>query len=248
MALKFIPPDDDAPADPNGSPEPQPNSAHAPNSNYEHARNSNTPPSAVTLTRAERNCRWLEKFILVPDGKLVGQPLRLPDFFRDDIVAIYDNEFGPTRRAIISRGRKSGKTLECAALVLLHLCGPEARRNAQLYSAAMSRDQASLIFDHARRMIQLSPTLRDVVHVRDSAKELLCPDLGTFYKALSADSTTAMGKNPSLVIFDELGQVRGSRFSLFEALENGNRRTRGPAEHRHLDASGERSGFIVDLD
>jgi hypothetical protein len=144
--------------------------------------------------------------------------LRLPDFFKEDLIAIYDNEVG-TRRAIISRGRKSGKTLECAALVLLHLCGPEARRNSQLDSAAMSRDQAALIFDHARKMVQLSPTLREVVHIRDSAKELLCPEVGTFFKSLSADSTTAMGKNPSLVIFDELGQVRGPRWALFESLE-----------------------------
>jgi phage terminase large subunit-like protein len=176
------------------------------------------PTGSAQLSRAERNIRWLEKFILVPDGKSVGQPLRLPEFMRDDLIAIFDNPYG-TRRAIISRGRKSGKTLECAALVLLHLCGPEARQNSQLYSAAMSRDQAALIFDHARKMVQLSRTLREVVHVRDSAKELLCPELGTFYKALSADSTTAMGKNPSLVIFDELGQVRGPRFSLYEALE-----------------------------
>jgi phage terminase large subunit-like protein len=48
---------------------------------------------------------------------------------------------------------------------------------------------------------------------------LLCPELGTKYRALSAEAHTAYGLNPSLVIFDELGQCRGPRSSLYEALE-----------------------------
>ena len=137
---------------------------------------------------------------------------------RADFTAIYDNPHG-TRRAIISRGRKNSKTCECAFIVLLHLCGPEAKTNSQLYSCAQSRDQAAVLFDYARKMIAISPPLRDVVHIRDAAKELFCPELGTLYKALSAESTTAMGRNPSLIIHDELGQVRGPRFSLYEAME-----------------------------
>ena len=31
--------------------------------------------------------------------------------------------------------------------MLLHLCGPEAKQNSQLYSLAQSRDQASVLFD-----------------------------------------------------------------------------------------------------
>jgi phage terminase large subunit-like protein len=43
--------------------------------------------------------------------------------------------------------------------------------------------------------------------------------LGTRYRALSADATTAYGLSPQLVIHDELGQVRGPRSALYEALE-----------------------------
>jgi phage terminase large subunit-like protein len=127
---------------------------------------------------------------------------------RDDLYAIYDNEFGPTRRAIISRGRKSAKTTECAFLLLLHLCGPEAKANSQLYSCAQSRDQAALLFDYASKIVRISPTLREVVHIRDAAKELVCTELGSRFKALSADAVTAMGRNPSFTVFDELGQQR----------------------------------------
>jgi len=137
---------------------------------------------------------------------------------QDDFIAIYDNPAG-TRRALISRGRKNAKTVEAALIVLLHLCGPEAKPNSQLKSTATSRDQAAILFSLAVKMVRLNPDLNAVIQVRDTAKELLCPDLGTHYKALSADATTAYGLSPSLIVHDELGQVKGPRSELYEALE-----------------------------
>jgi phage terminase large subunit-like protein len=142
----------------------------------------------------------------------------LREWQRDALHAIYDNPNG-TRRAILSFGRKNGKTALCAFLLLLHLCGPEAKANSQMYSAAQSRDQAGLLFDLAAKCIRLSAELHDDVKIRDTAKEILCPELGTYYKALSAEATTAFGLNPRLVVHDELGQVRGPRSTLYEALE-----------------------------
>ena len=57
------------------------------------------------------------------------------------------------------------------------------------------------------------------VTIQETAKSLICPELGTRYRALSADATTAYGLSPQLVIHDELGLVRGPRSPLFEALE-----------------------------
>src|SRR5690606_16513828 len=39
------------------------------------------------------------------------------------------------------------------------------------------------------------------------------------YRALSADATTAYGLSPVFIVHDELGQVRGPRSELYEALE-----------------------------
>jgi len=103
--------------------------------------------------------------------------------------------------------------------LLLHLVGPEAVQNGQLYSCAQSRDQAAVLFSLASKMVRMSPDLSEYVIIRDTAKQLHCPDLGTLYRALSADASTAMGLSPSLTIHDELGQVRGPRFDLYEALE-----------------------------
>lgn len=116
-------------------------------------------------------------------------------------------------------GRKNGKTAFCAFILLLHLVGPEAKANSQLFSAAQSRDQASILFALAAKMVRMSPDLAQYVVIRDTAKQLVCAELGTLYRALSADASTAYGLSPALVIHDELGQVRGPRSELYDALE-----------------------------
>lgn len=68
-------------------------------------------------------------------------------------------------------------------------------------------------------MVRMSPDLSSAVVIRDSAKELVCPERGTKYKALSADASTAYGLSPVFIVHDELGQVRGPRSELYEALE-----------------------------
>ena len=68
-------------------------------------------------------------------------------------------------------------------------------------------------------MVRMNPILSRAVTIRETAKELICSELGTRYRALSADATTAYGLSPALVIHDELGQVRGPRSPLYEALE-----------------------------
>jgi phage terminase large subunit-like protein len=152
----------------------------------------------------------------VPEGKFVGKPVVLRPFQRAVICGVYDT---PTRRAIISFGRKNAKTTLSAFLLLLHTVGPEARPNSQLYSAAQSRDQASLLFNLAAKIVRLSPSLRQYVVVRDTAKQLACPELGTLYRALSAEAATAYGLSPVFTVHDELGQVKGPRSELYEALE-----------------------------
>lgn len=169
-------------------------------------------------TRAERNIAWIERFCRVPEGKDVGKPLRLAPFMKDDLRAIYDNPHG-TRLAIISRGRKNAKTTESALILLLHLVGPEHRVNSQLCSAAQSRDQAALLFSLAAKIVRMSETLNGYVKVKDSAKMLVCEELGTVYRALSAEADKNYGLNPSLIVHDELGQVKGPRSAMYDALE-----------------------------
>ena len=168
------------------------------------------------VSRGNRNVRWIETYCGGPEGKYVGQPVKLRPWQRKIIKGIYDT---PTRKVIISFGRKNAKTTLSGFLCLLHLCGPEAKANSQLYSAAQSRDQASILFNLMAKMVRMSPDLSSVVAVRETAKQLYCQELGSLYRALSAEASTAYGLSPVFVVHDELGQVRGPRSNLYEALE-----------------------------
>jgi len=168
--------------------------------------------------RAARVIKFIEKLCYVPEGKFIGQPVKLRPWQKNEICKIYDNPAG-TRRAFISFGRKNAKSTLAALLLLVHLCGPEFKRNGQLFSAAQSREQAALIFALAAKIVRMSPDLRQIVIIRDTAKELSCPELGTKYRALSAEASTAYGLSPAFIVHDELGQVRGPRSELYEALE-----------------------------
>ena len=161
---------------------------------------------------------FIERFLRIPDGSNGGQPLILAPWQKDEIHRIYDHR---VRRAIVSTPKKNGKTGLCAALLLNHLVGPSARnhRNARLFSSAMSRDQAALTFDAARKMILWNNDLRQTVAIKESAKVLRNNELGIEYKALSADASNARGLNPVIHIADELSEVVGPSSRLFEALE-----------------------------
>jgi phage terminase large subunit-like protein len=172
---------------------------------------------AAVLTRGERNAAWIERHCVIPEGKHVGRRVKLTPEQHRWLRLIYDT---PTRTFILSMARKNAKTAFTAFLLLLHLCGPEAVGNSQLYSAAQAKDQAALLFELAAKIVRMSETLSPFVRIRDTIKELVCGELGTVYKALSAEVSTSFGKSPVFLVHDELGQVRGPRSALYEALES----------------------------
>src|SRR5262249_39313315 len=172
------------------------------------------------LTLGEEIIAWIETTCRVPEGVLIGQPIERMDWQKGGIRRIYDNP-ATTRRAIISVGRKSGKTCLAACLLLVHLAGPAAIPNSQLYSTAMSRDQAALLYALAAKIVRMSAVLSAAIVCKDGIKQLVCPARGSAYRALSSESAVAYGLSPAFVVHDELGLVRGPRSELFEALETG---------------------------
>lgn len=169
------------------------------------------------MTRAEAVIEFIETLCVVPEGAGVGQPMVLADFQKGFIRAVYDSPAG-TRRAFLTMARKNGKTGLIAALLLAHLVGPEAVRNSQIVSGAMSRDQAALVFGLAAKMVQLSPVLSEVVRIVPSGKRLIGLPLNVEFRALAADGRTAHGLSPVLAILDEVGQVRGPQSDFVDAI------------------------------
>lgn len=161
--------------------------------------------------------QFIEQYLRLPEGHAVGQPMRLMDWQREFLVAVFDNPHG-TRRAILSVGRKASKSTLVAALLLAYVVGPLARQNSQVYSAALSREQASVVFALMAKMVRMNPELAEHISIRDSAREMLCTLTGVRFRALSADANTAMGLSPIAFCLDEAGQVGGPQFPLFDAL------------------------------
>lgn len=129
---------------------------------------------------------------------------------------------GPTgrrlvRRAILSIARKNGKSALIAALALVHLIGPEAIPNGEIYSAANDRAQAAQVFKMAAQMVRADPELSALLRIVDSTKTIACYSNGSAYQAISAEAGTKHGLNPSMVIFDELAQAKSRE--LYDVLD-----------------------------
>lgn len=172
------------------------------------------------LTRAERNMRFVEAHAVVPEGPLVGKPIRLAAFQEAFYYAVYDNAV-PTKTAILSMARKNSKTATIATVVLVHLVGPEAKLNSRINSGARSRKQASEVYNYAAKMVALSSSLSRIVRPVPSAKRLIGLPMNVEYEALSAEGKTAHGGSPILAIVDEAGQIKGPQDDFYDALTTG---------------------------
>ena len=171
--------------------------------------------------RVTKIINFIETFIVIPSGKGAGEKFKLRKFQKLFINAVYgkeDNLFRRiVRRAILSMARKNGKSVFIAALVLVHLAGPERVLNGEIYSAANDRDQAALIFKYAAQMVRASKYLSSCIRIIDSTKTMIHFDTGSVYRAVSAEAGTKYGLNPTVVIYDELAQSKNRE--LYDALD-----------------------------
>jgi phage terminase large subunit-like protein len=170
-----------------------------------------------TLTRGERVIAFIEKYCLAPEGDHIGKPIKLEPFQRKFILDIYDNPYG-THSAYLSIARKNGKTALIASILLAHLCGPEAVQNSQIVSGAQSKEQAAVVFELARKMVEMSPILSKLVRIQPSGKRLIGLARNVLYRALAAEGKTAHGLSPILAILDEVGQVVGPTDKFVSAI------------------------------
>jgi phage terminase large subunit-like protein len=172
------------------------------------------------LDRAERVIAFLES-LTITSGTLAGQKFEVRDWQAEFIRGIYGPVDEQNRRivrtALFSIPRKNGKTGLIAALVLAHLMGPEAEQRGQIYSAAVDKDQASIIFNECRAMIEANPNLNARVNIQSFKKTITDEANGSIYVSLSSDARKAHGLSPSLWIFDELAQVPNR--NLLDALQ-----------------------------
>lgn len=174
--------------------------------------------SPETLTTGEKVILFAHTHLVVPEGPLVGKPLKLDIFQQVFILAVFDNPHG-TNVAFLSMGRRNSKTFVIAVIILAFLIGPLAGKNETYASAAQSRDQAGLVFKLMEKMVALSPDITPYLQVTPSGKRIQSVMTGSEFYAMSADAKTGLGRPLKLVIYDEAGQVRGAASDYISMLE-----------------------------
>ncbi|WP_144121132.1 terminase large subunit [Catellatospora sichuanensis] len=164
-------------------------------------------------SKAERVIRFIETFCVHTKGRFAGKPFLLTDWQKNEIIRPlyghmqWDTQLGAYRRqysiAWLEMARKQGKSQLLSALGLYHLVA-DGEESAEVYGVAADRDQASLVFNVAKRIVELSPRLRGWVEIIDSKKRLVYAKTNSFYQVLPGDAAGALGVNASAVLFDEV--------------------------------------------
>lgn len=168
------------------------------------------------LTLSEKIMLFAESFLHIPEGEHVGDNLKLAKFQEAFVYCVFDNP--GVRTAIFSVARRNGKTFTIAVVAMAYLIGPLSLPNQVIASAAMSRDQAALIFRAMSQMIAMSEVLSKHLRVTPSTKRIVNISNGAEFYAMSADAKTGHGKSLKVVILDEAGQIRGETNEYVEML------------------------------
>jgi phage terminase large subunit-like protein len=156
--------------------------------------------------------RFFERRLTHTKGKYAKKRFQLRPWQRQIISDLFGTLRSDGLRqyhtAYVSIGKKNGKTEIAAGIALFGLtCDNEP--GVEVYSAASTRDQASIAFRVAAQMVRNDEVLSDMCRIIDSTKTILLrDDPSCFYKAISADAGTQDGINPHFVIFDELHRQR----------------------------------------
>jgi phage terminase large subunit-like protein len=140
-------------------------------------------------------------------GRFANQPLILEPWQSKDMASfLAEDRRGKrkNREGALFVAKKNGKSTMIAGLAL-YLLMADDEPGADVISAAASKDQARIVFNEARSMVERSPLLRNYCNVYRN--EITCPDGwgGTsVYRVTASDAPKLHGPNPSAILVDEL--------------------------------------------
>ena len=108
---------------------------------------------------------------------------------------------------------------ELAAAVALYLLYADNEPSAEVYGAAADRQQASIVFDVAKQMVEMTPALLKRSKIMGANKRIVNYSNAGFYQVLSAEISTKHGLNVSGLVLDEV-HVQPNR-NLYDVLTKG---------------------------
>lgn len=177
---------------------------------------------------ADRVQRFFEVALVHTKGRFARSPFYLHDWQADELIrplfgtARFDGQLGAWVRnyneAWWELGRGNGKSEKLAGVALYLLAG-DGEEGAEVYGAAADKDQAGLVFNVAKRMVELSPILSRRLVVIDSKKRIIDPKTASVYQVIAADAAGNLGQGPHGIVFDEI--IAQPSRDLYDALRTG---------------------------
>ena len=137
-------------------------------------------------------------------GPLRGKPIELEPWQKFAFACLLGFRVAETGRrkfksAYIQVPRKNAKSTVAAMLSNWFLLMEGGQQD--IYTAAVSRDQARIVFDDARQMCLLSKPLRKRLTIQQH--KMIYAKSNSLLKPLAAKAATIEGTNPSLAVVDE---------------------------------------------
>ncbi len=141
------------------------------------------------------------------DGQFYGQPFALLPWQHAAVSRFYGemNDKGLRRYQYLylEIPKKNGKSELAAALALYHLFA-DGEVSGEVYLCAADKDNASIVYNVARKMLEMFPALEKRARKVDSQRIIYNKTNGSVMKVMSAEAFSKHGYKPSCVIFDEL--------------------------------------------
>ena len=167
------------------------------------------PTSHYDKKKADKAVKFIE-MLRHTKGKWAGERFWLfpwqEQVIRDIFGIVDEDGHRQFRTAYVEIPKKNGKS-ELAAAVALYLLYADNEPSAEVYGAAADRQQASIVFDVARQMVDMMPSLLKRSKIMTAGKRIVNYRTSGFYQVLSAEVGTKHGLNVSGLVFDELHNV-----------------------------------------
>lgn len=164
------------------------------------------PTSHYDKAKADRAVTFIEN-LCHTKGKWAGKRFWLlpwqEQLIRDIFGIVKADGNRQFRTAFVEICKKVGKS-ELAAAIALYLLYADNEPSAEVYGAAADRQQASIVFDVARQMVEMSPALMKRSKLMSATKRIVNYGNAGFYQVLSAEVGSKHGFSISGLVFDEI--------------------------------------------
>lgn len=155
---------------------------------------------------AEKPCEYISNLPHV-EGQWATPKITLEDFQIFFLVNLFGfRKHDGCRRftsALFAIARKNAKSTLAAAIGLYCLT-MENEKGPQSISAATTGDQAAIVYNIAKRMVDQTPDLREAFDLQAFTRAIACYSNGGLMKPINAKASTQDGLNPSCAIIDEI--------------------------------------------